>query len=92
MSDNRRHLMDSASHFANQLASYCFGNLMEELEEVATELGISTNTLKTWLGYFIIAAGGYLLVLNLFFFALPLAFICLFIFFVGCLVVRDLCS
>ena len=63
----------------------------EKIQNKNPPLCVSTNTLKTWLGYFLVAAGGYLFFLNLFFFALPLAFIFLF-FFVGCVVVRDLRS
>ena len=56
---------------------------MEEEEEMANRMGISLNTLKTFVGFALIAVGGYLVVLNLFFFILPLAFLFLLVVFLA---------
>ena len=90
-------LMESANNFASELASYFFDNptdneqhmmVQTSLEELANKLGVSVNTLKTWIGFILLAAVGYLLFINLFFFALPFAFFCFFIFFLGGIVLR----
>ena len=97
MSD--RGLVESANDFALQLASFFFDyiipnqervRLNRKLEEVANEMGISVSTLKTWMGFILMAGSGYLVFLNLFFFALPIAFLFLLLVFIGYVAVRGL--
>ena len=95
---DNHNLMESASNFAYKLTSYFFDFIGDEhrvmvqrqLEEAANELGVSVNTLKTWLGLLLMAAGGYLLFLNLFFFFVPFGFLIFFIGYIGYVLVRDL--
>ena len=94
-------LVESANNFARNLSSSFFNKiihpqqrerLQRELEKVAEEVGVSTNTLKTWVGFVLMAAGGYLVCLNTFFFILPVAFLFLMLFFIGIAAVRDIFS
>ena len=62
-------LVESALTLALQLGTFFFDFFPDlELEEMANEL-------KTFVGFMLMAAAGYLLFLNLFFFVLPVAFI-----------------
>ena len=97
MSDRR--LVESANNFARNLTSSFFNKIIHpqhrarlerELERVAEEVGVSIYTLKTWIGFVLMAAGGYLVCLNTFFFILPVAFLFLMLFFIGIAAVRDL--
>ena len=60
--------------------------LGRKLEEVAVELGITVQKIKTLIGFMLMVMGGYLIFLNTFFFLLPVAFLFLFFIFVA---VRD---
>ena len=99
MSDRR--LVESANDFARNLTSSFFNKIIHpqqreglerRLERIAEEAGMSTNTLKTQMGYMLMAAGGYLVCLNTFFFILPVAFLFLMLFFIGIAAVRDIFS
>ena len=85
-------MSESAINFALEVATSCFdfiipsqdrARINRKLEEVANRMGISLNTLKTFVGFALIAVGGYLVVLNLFFFILPLAFLFLLVVFLA---------
>ena len=86
-------LVESARTFARELSNFFFNilpnqervTLERKLEEVAVELGVTVQQIKT--SFVVMAMGGYLIFLNIFFFLLPVVF--LFIFFI-LVAVRDL--
>ena len=87
-------LVESAMTFAKELFNSFFNilpnqervRLGRKLEEVAVELGITVQKIKTLIGFMLMVMGGYLIFLNTFFFLLPVAFLFLFFIFVA---VRD---
>ena len=88
-------LVESAEIFARELSNSFFNilpnqervRLERKLEELAVELGITVQQIKTLIGFMLMVMGGYLIFLNTFFFLLPVAFLFLFFIFVA---VRDL--
>ena len=84
-------LVESAMTFAKELFNSFFNilpnqervRLGRKLEEVAVELGITVQKIKTLIGFMVMAMGGYLIFLNTFFFLLPVAFLFLFFIFVA---------
>ena len=87
-------LVESARTFARELSNFFFNilpnqervRLGRKLEEVAVELGITVQKIKTLIGFMLMVMGGYLIFLNTFFFLLPVAFLFFFFIFVA---VRD---
>ena len=81
-------LVESARAFARELSNFFFNilpnqervTLERKLEEVAVELGITLQQIKTLIGFMLMAMGGYL-------FLLPVVLLFIFFIFVA---VRDL--
>ena len=88
-------LVGSARTFARELSNFFFNilpnqermTLERKLEEVAVELGMTLQQIKTLIGFMVMAMGGYLIFLNIFFFLLPVVFLFIFCILVA---VRDL--
>ena len=88
-------LVESARTFARELSNFFFNilpiqervTLERKLEEVAVELGMTVQQIKTLISFMVMAMGGYLIFLNIFFFLLPVAFLFIFCILVA---VRDL--
>ena len=84
-------LVESAEIFARELSNSFFNilpnqervRLERKLEELAVELGITVQQIKTLIGFMLMVMGGYLIFLNTFFFLLPVAFLFLFFIFVA---------
>ena len=85
-----RSVVKSGTIFARELTSYLVNlnpspaqqmQVKRKMKEAARGMGISVETLKTYIGFFLILAGGYLIFLNLLYFLIPLTLAVLF--FVG---------
>ena len=87
-----RSVVKSGTIFARELTSYLLNlnpspiqqmQVMRKMTEAARGMGITVETLKTYIGIFLILAGGYLIFLNFLYFLIPLTLAVLFLIGVG---------
>ena len=87
-----RSVVKSGTIFARELTSYLLNlnpsptqqmQVKRKMKEAARGMGITVETLKTYIGFFLILAGGYLIFLNILFFLIPITLAVLFLIGVG---------
>ena len=87
-----RSVVKSGTIFARELTSYLLNlnpsptqqmQVKRKMKEAARGMGITVETLKTYIGFFLILAGGYLIFLNFLYFLIPLTLAVLFFIGVG---------
>ena len=76
-----RSVVKSGTIFARELTSYLLNlnpsptqqmQVKRKMKEAARGMGITVETLKTYIGFFLILAGGYLIFLNFLYFLIPI--------------------
>ena len=87
-----RSVVKSGTIFARELTSFLLNlnpsptqqmQVKRKMKKAARGMGISVETLKTYIGFFLILVGGYLIFLNLLYFLIPITLAVLFIIGVG---------